>query len=244
MGVNCPKEEFHWNKQVSKMNYYINTEVYNYLKQVSLYLNGDLNTFKRISKEIETKEYETPGEFKNITEYNTTIQFPTPTIMPDYNSHSESRSIPEPTEFKLTVPMTTSLFSVADLLGYLLGNSNNCLKTNENLHFFFKHKLLSLNENEVKILISLYRNGLAHVYFPKSGLGISYHSLNPVDQLFIRNSNTHILNVNVLIDKVQSLFQYVMTNELLFQRMESRYLQMKSFYETRNREVLDLFNNI
>lgn len=59
------------------------------------------------------------------------------------------------------------------------------------------------------------------MYFPKLGLGISYHSNNPSDKLIFKdNIGNLILNVNRLEEIVISTFRTIKNNSSLYSQME------------------------
>ena len=134
--------------------------------------------------------------------------------------------------FRLTIPITLTLFAVVDCTGYLSGNNDNPLRTNENFKEFFKQSIPPLDESDSSFLNHIFRQGLTHIYFPKLSVGISYHSTNPTEKLFFRNGKgVLILNVNRLEEIVTKTFMIIKENESLYPQMEDRYQDLISDYQ-------------
>jgi hypothetical protein len=150
-----------------------------------------------------------------------------------FNSqHNSLSGINNDKFFRLTIPITLTLFSVVDCVGYLSGANSDPLKTNENFKEFFKQSTIPVSGPDSEFLNQVFRQGLTHVYFPKLGLGISYHSKNPQGKLFFKTLSQHlVLNVNRLEEIVLSTFKDVKDNVSLYPQMENRYNSLISNYQ-------------
>jgi len=223
---------------------YTSTNVYNYLSFMERYLVGDLATFHNVCLQIEAIEtIPTPP----ITASNAGSMYGPPpattstTTTPQgtaFNGVTNSSTILQQTNspeyYRLTIPITLTLFAVVDYLGYLSGANDDPLKTNKNFKEFFKQSSIAVSEKESEMLNWLFRQGLTHVYFPKLGLGISYHSKNPAGKLLFRTSASQlVLNVNRLEEIVLSTFKSVKENSALYPQMEVRYAKLIADYQSK-----------
>ena len=114
--------------------------------------------------------------------------------------------------YRLTIPITTTLFAVADVLGFLLSD-NHYRETSKNLELFFTKKpILGLGNNSIPDFINLIRNGIVHSYFPKYIMPIQFHTYEIRNSLFVKNDKYNLieLNVNYLIKYVDSVFQEIL----------------------------------
>lgn len=135
--------------------------------------------------------------------------------------------------FRLTIPVTLSLFATIDCLGFLSGTNNEALKTNENFRQFFRQSDIPVTDNDSDFINRIYRQGLTHVYFPKLGLGIAYHSKNPMAKLIFRdNHGSLILNINRLEEIVISTFEKIKNDERLYSEMDRKYQLLISKYRS------------
>jgi hypothetical protein len=221
---------------------YQSTEVYSYLSYLEYYLVGDLNSFHKICEQAEKDENNivpiitasNSGIIKPLSQQvsvstvtTKTTLFPgsIPTLI---SSLSSSSQFP----FRLTIPITLTLFATVDLIGYLSGTNEKYQDTKKNFIEFFKQSLIPVTEKESIFINEVFRQGLTHVYFPKLGLGISYHSNNPSDELIFKdNIGNLILNVNRLEEIVISTFRTIKNNSSLYFQMEKRYLSLKNDYQ-------------
>ena len=227
------------------MNNYQSTDVYNYLTYLEHYLTGDLDTFHKICEDAEKNEniptsaitasnagsmYAEPQQTLSSTTTTQTTMFPGDTPF-QYSSIVDSRQ----DNFRLTIPITLTLFATVDCIGYLSGANSDPQKTNENFKEFFKQSNIPVTEPETVFLNQVFRQGLTHVYFPKLGLGISYHSTNPFEKLFFKDHNGNlILNVNRLEKIIIETFKSIKQCESLYPKMETRYQSLKSEYQTKH----------
>ena len=204
-------------------------EVVNYFIAMERYALGDLELLHQLSRDAEQKEVR-PYTTSSTTTYEST--YPT-------GSYS---AIPQVPICRATIPFTLMIFSCMDILGYLVRLEGRHTDTTANIIAFFEKMKIKPSADELSCLITLYRHGLAHNYFPKLGQSISYHSKNP-DSLFLKSENDGqiILNVN----KLESLFLEGFTaikegsTELYFS-MEKRFQGLTNHYN--ERETCKLIN--
>lgn len=234
------------------MTDYKKLEVYNYLTHLEHYLTGDLGSFHKICKETELLEEFTPtGAITSSISLNTyildatsslsstttqTTRYPT-----DISNIQSNMFIGNKNDFRLTIPITLSLFSTIDCVGNLLSNTNKSIDTDNLscLNSFLENSTIKLTEDEKILLIKVYRNGLSHVYFPKLSLGVSFHSKNPFDKLFFKDmKGILILNVNRLEFIVVDTFKKIKENINLYSKMESRYQNLISEYKNQNNDLI------
>lgn len=227
-------------------------EVKAYLEYMYKFLEGDLNQIHKICEEIDNRRNMAESYRSNQT--NTPI--PTPTIQqPNQTQQSNTitaqtttlettrapRSVSitrnfETDEYRLTIPIATTLFSVADLLGALLRNFNDqgdggFRSTEKNLEHFFKEAYTD-NEKELKILNSIYRQGLAHLYFPKLGLALSYHLQKENENLFYIETNDIVLNIRRLEKIVMDKLREVIHTPLIHEAMQLKFNDLNNGYKS------------
>jgi hypothetical protein len=235
----------------ANMSNYQSTEVYNYLSYLEHYLSGDLAIFHKICEEAEKKENEVAsaitasnrgsmsGGPQQTTSTSTTTQ--TTKYPGDDPAHYFALGNSAKDIFRLTIPITLTLFATVDCLGYLSGANTDPLRTNENFKEFFKQSTIPVSEVESVFLNQVFRQGLTHVYFPKLGLGISFHSNNPPGKLFFRENGNLILNVNRLEEIVIATFKSVKGNENLYPQMETRYQALKTDYQNKHGNAIGTY---
>lgn len=226
------------------MSNYQSTEVYNYLSYLEHYLNGDFDAFHKICEEAEKKEnaiasaitasnkgsmYVEPVQTTSTSTTSQTTKYPGDSATNYYALGNNDQDI-----FRLTIPITLTLFATVDCVGYLSGSNTDPLKTNENFKEFFKQSTIPITETESVFLNQVFRQGLTHVYFPKLGLGISYHSKNPAGKLFFKENGKLILNVNRLEEVVVTTFKDIKKKESLYPQMETRYQALKTDYQNKH----------
>ena len=227
------------------MSNYQSTEVYNYLSYLEHYLIDDLATFHKICEEAEVRENvaaltDTASSVSSLySEAEQTTSSTATTQTTIYTGNTPTHSFPlidnDQNISRMTIPITLALFATVDCVGYLSGANKDPRKTNENFSEFFKQSTIPVTEDESVFLNQVFRQGLTHVYFPKLGLGISYHSQNPTENLFFKNSyGSLILNVNRLETSVVSTFRIIKANENLYTLMENRYQSLKSDYQSKH----------
>lgn len=180
-----------------------------YLSNIDKYLNGDLNTFHKIcavhekmkmkqrnlyEKKRDSYEKKRDSYAKHKNDMN--LYFSTPSTnsppRPDHAPPYEEESLEEePLEnkqefFNLTIPITLSLFAVADVVGYLVRKDGSPTSTYENLKEFFNLASSEslLFEEEYKELLNKFRHGMTHGYFPKLLGRVHYETKNKDRSLF------------------------------------------------------------
>ena len=239
------------------MKNFKDSEVYNYLSHLEHFLNGDLKTFHKVCKEVESVLIEMPEspitgsnaeinnnfqENKNISTANVTNQT---TIYPkDVANNNSFLKAEGQNQFRLTIPITLSLFSTIDCVGNLLSKIERPIDSNMNcLNHFLSYSIILVTDDEKILLIDVFRNGLSHVYFPKLSLGISFHSSNPIDKLFFKDEKGNlILNVNRFEEIVVTTFKSIIENESLYAQMENRYQKLISEYKKEHENAIKDFN--
>jgi len=197
-------------------------EVFKYLSSLRIYFEGDLATFENVAFQIESVERPSLDDFNMGSMFD-------PKMFAQYNQSLTAEG--NERFFRLTVPLALSLFSIVDLLGYLISKENKHTDTEKNFKSFFQKSAIKVSEKEAEVINRIFRQGLAHVYFPKLGLGVKYHSTNPEDKLFFKSSNhTIFLNVNRLKEIVLQTFRTVIEDATLYKNMEVKYQQLIAQY--------------
>ncbi len=141
------------------------------------------------------------------------------------------------------IPMSLMLFSCMDVLGYLSRSIGGYRDSEDNLKEFYNNVpsfISSKKETNIKFLYQFYRNGMAHTFFPKVGMGISYLFFN--NNLFYKfeykGERLLALNVRILIvhfkEGLENIEKYAINNSI----MESRYKTMISEYEEKLRKFI------
>jgi hypothetical protein len=208
------------------MENYKTTNVYRFLKDQYEYLTGDLEVFNKICEEAESRE-------KQITIVNTPItSSASPITIPPTTTTETTRNPADNVKlYRLTIPVTLSLFAIIDSVGFLSGANLKPSDTEKNFKEFFKQSPISVPIKDVKLINYVFRQGLSHIYFPKLNLGISYHSTNPSGKLIFKAINGHLtLNVNVLETIVIKTFELIKEKKELYQRMEKKYQDLEEEY--------------
>lgn len=200
------------------MKDYKETRVYEYLYNLREYLNGDLNQFRKLCEDIERKE--------------TVISYQTTSHPDDLFKNLPSNSQRAIVYYRLTIPMALSLFSIIDSLGYLSGSNDDFKLTYKNFKEFFNKSEYPISENESDFINRNYRQGLSHTYFPKAGLGISYHSKNPIDKIIFIRESCLTLNVNVLEKIVLDTFDTIFNDVSLYPYMEVKFMDLVKDYQS------------
>jgi hypothetical protein len=232
------------------MSNYQDTEVYKYLEYLEHYLSGDLDKFHNICDDAEIMENlpivtvsntgsMSPG--KHITASSSSITSEGAKAPNENSSASYVPSSKRQDFFRLTIPTTLTLFAVVDFVGYLSGANNDFTNTNKNFKEFFKQSAISVSDADSEFLNWLFRQGLTHLYFPKLGLSISYHSKNPVEKLFFKNNGNLVLNVKRLEAIVMGTFKSITQNYGLYSQMESRHQSVKSDYEGKYQTLIESY---
>ncbi len=115
---------------------------------------------------------------------------------------------------RCTIPLAMTCLSSIESLGSLLDPTGYNRNFYKSAKLFFDYALKPLSDNELKLLQSIYRNGLMHGFFPKGQqIGITYDSsLNFRTELFYIESDHIILNVNRLCSITQDVFTKIFTD--------------------------------
>ncbi len=201
------------------------SEIYSFLKLTEYYLSGDLKEIKSICENAEETDIQ----------HNINPRFSVSGLYQQFII--KTRLDIENTEsgfFRLTLPLAASLFATLDFLGYLAGNNNNSRDTSKNFSEFFKYAQnlgYQVSDNEVEIINTIFRQGLAHTYLPKLSAGISYYSGNPEDKLFLNEmGRILVLNLRYLEIIIMSVLRHIINNTNLSGQIESRYESLQSGY--------------
>lgn len=214
---------------------YTKTDVYNYINYIEVYLKGDLSTFHDVCRQIEGREARDISPLEtNITQSfglkvstSSTTTTTETTMFPGSPAAKKVEEITTPKYFRLTVPVTLTLFSIIDIIGYFLGSHKENM-TGKSFEEFLKGQL---SAPEINLLTFIYRHGMSHGYFPKLDVGVSYHSSNP-NQLFFKSNEKVVLNVAVLEQIVLDKLSKTKNDTSLYPHMETRYQNLISNYNT------------
>jgi hypothetical protein len=140
--------------------------------------------------------------------------------------------------FRSTIPHTLTLFAALDTLGFLSRNESDFRKTWKNFKSFFDDS--SVTQETKDVLLNVYRHGMAHGYFPKLGLGISYHSGQASMPLFFKGSSGNlVLNVNEVEKIVLAKLDAAINNPAAFPYLEPQYNLLETDYETNSRKLIE-----
>ena len=212
------------------MENYKTTNVYRFLSDQYEYITGDLDTFHKVCIEIERQE----ASF-GINNSSAACSLPMPNQnQPTVTTETTKSPADNNKLYRLTIPITLSLFATIDSVGFLSGDNDNPNETEKNFKEFFKQSPISVSIKDVELINYIFRQGLSHIYFPKLNLGISYHSMNP-EKLIFRPSNQHLtLNVNMLEKIVVRTFELVKEKSDLYEKMERKYQDLIYRYMTRD----------
>lgn len=226
-----------------------NTEVYKYLLSLQTYAYGDLNLFHKLCKEAEDKEsQEKQGGQTEITssgapEVTTTVPV-TNSSSTTYTTTLSEGSLyapPHPSpKFRATIPFAMMILSCIEILGYLTKEDGNERQTLENIRYFLENTDgIDVEDDDIKLLVLIFRHGLAHAYFPKLNYGISYRSTNP-NTLFYRNASSmgEILNVKYLETCFRLGLEKIVNDSSIYPLMERQYLRLIDLYTNANHELI------
>lgn len=163
-------------------------------------------------------------------------------IYNDYRTTSQEGKnilIKIPTPPKLTIPITLSLFGVADILGYLSRNEIYAKETDttDNLKEIFKG-LDGLKGKNLERFINVYRHGMVHSFFPKYKLEIAYFSKDPDDKLFIKTNDGFYLNVKCLIKYLKQKLDEIKSKSIDNECMKKKYKCLMCNYELKSEGLI------
>ena len=115
---------------------------------------------------------------------------------------------------RCSIPLAMMCLSSIEVLGSLIDLTGYKRDFYNSAKLFFAYALKPLSDNELKLLRSIYRNGLMHGFFPKGQkIGITYDSsLNSLTVLFYIESGHVILNVNRLCSITKDVFTKIFTD--------------------------------
>ncbi|WP_194976708.1 hypothetical protein [Aquiflexum lacus] len=209
------------------------TEVYNYLVYLKKYLFGDLELFRGLARNAEAEEL-------RIRE--TSIE--THVIPTTQSPNSFLFTFGTPLISRCTIPHASVLFSTIDILGFLIRTEPNYKRTTKNFKNFFESLSPPITENELSVLIEVYRHGITHSYFPKLGLEISYHSTNPTERIIFKNElGDLVLNINVLETIVTERLSELINKSELYNNMDNQYRILVEGYENGCRTIINLLKS-
>jgi len=123
---------------------------------------------------------------------------------------------------RCSIPLAMTCLSSIEILGSLLDTHGYKRDFYNSTKLFFEYALNPLVDNEIKLLRSIYRNGLMHGFFPKGQkIGITFDSsLNSRTELFYIESDHVILNVNRLCYITQEVFTKIFTDDSVHTTIE------------------------
>lgn len=115
---------------------------------------------------------------------------------------------------RCSVPLAMTCLSCIEILGSLINASGYKRDFKKSAKCFFDYAAAPLNENELMLLRSIYRNGMMHGFFPKGQkIGITYDSsLNSLTNLFYLENDHVLLNVNRLCTITQFVLAKVFSD--------------------------------
>ena len=240
------------------MSYTTPPTVKDYLLHIEKYFKGDLNTFHNVCQEIEKKELELNSQMETTSSITvqttmTPVGDGTSGTLPTESSKNSGSSGNhgtsghggyDPTRitssFRMTTPITLTLFSVIDIIGYLT-STNKEDENKKNIEHFLSSFIGNgkVSQDELNVLISVFRHGMTHTFFPKLDVGLSYHSTNQGKKLFFilneHGYNLLTLNVNYLENLVVSKLDQVLSdikgnNQSTYNDMENQFSEMLKVY--------------
>lgn len=206
------------------------TEFYYYLIYLQKYLLGDIEKFVQLCEEAEKAEQAKIEIKKNSGNKKTPFTTNTATIFPE----SFEFLYGEPIIARSTIPHTMTLFAIIDLLGFLTGSGKDYGSTFNNFNTFFCGFKKNIDGLEVTVLRNIYRNGIAHNYFPKLNVAIAYRSEYPEDKIFLKKDGGLILNVKSLMKIVTERLEEIINDESLYPKMEKQYKILIASYEEKS----------
>jgi len=206
-----------------------NTDVFLYLEYLKYYFFGDLEEFHTLCKSAEEKErihIQEKGSIEPVTG-----SYVHPKEQEFYLSHTYDPTTPR--FFRSVIPHALSMFAVVDILGFLLRNTKDYTATTKNFKTFFSG---DLSDKEMQVIINLYRHGMSHGYFPKLGLGISYHSANPNTLFYKSNQGIIFFNAIYLEAIVKKKFLRIYYNPLSINpRINEQYESLIISYQSKTK---------
>lgn len=194
---------------------YLTTEVYKFFLALEQYALGDLQLLHILAKESEIKDTERQEEILNIP----------PTTMYPFGFEF---NFGKPVNCRATIPFALMIFSCIDILGFIVKGGNH-KETQKNIEAFYEYVLSKPTKDELDCLVTLFRHGLAHNYFPKLGQSISYHSKNP-STLFFKDSTGICLNVNILENHLNEGFKKIKSDESHYAEMDANFLKLNEYH--------------
>jgi len=182
-----------------------------------------------------------------VTDINNLIK-----VAIDSESEDEKKSEGDVTigDGRCTTALASLCFAAIEQLGLLLRSdlstqAMNALKKGNRdnaLSFFnyFRNKpgFVSVSDNEVNAMYTVFRNKITHNLFPKHNLGIAQNKLNPTNQLVININGSISLNVNFISNYVLSALAYLesqlgnINNTGFIAQMDSNIQLIESAEET------------
>lgn len=189
-----------------------------YIYSLKKYVEMDLSTFDDIIANSDPYTYD-PNDPSTFT-----TRAPYEGINPSNTKGTE------------LIPMSLMIFSCMDVLGYLSRSIGGYRDSEYNLKEFYNNVpsfISSKKEINIKFLYQFYRNGMAHTFFPKAGMGISYlfFSNNLFHEFAYNGERLLALNVRVLIKHFKEGLENIEKIATKNSIMESRYNTMISEYE-------------
>jgi len=220
---------------------YQSTDVYRYLIYLQKYLLGDLELFHQNAKIAEDLERKIQNRSKNKGCSNFFIKKSSSAKLKQTTNYPYSFEFMFGAEVipRSTIPNTATLFATIDVLGYLTRTGTDYINTSKNFMEFFNYPSTFIDQAELNVLINVYRHGMTHNYFPKLKMEISYHSSNPKNVLFFKNSiGDLVLNVNRLEILVLDRLKEIINTESLFPNLDSQHSYMIQAYENQCRSSI------
>jgi hypothetical protein len=206
------------------------TESRKFLNALRTYVYGDLDKFREVYIEAERKEASrrkntsaktsSMADTEVVTTSTTTAITTTPSIPANFDFSTQI-------EFRSTIPHALAVLSAIDVLGFLIGNEKGAGGTGKNIKVFLEQHVQ--DEQQLNLLVFIFRHGMSHSFFPKERLSISAHSSFESLDLFLVDTNGWItLNVNKLINIFKNKFDEIFMNEDIALQIEQQYQKLIS----------------
>lgn len=158
----------------------MNTELRNlhsYFHALNVFMVGDLLVFdKNCDLADKSDSYFRPSSNASFKELTSMSAPAYSSIYNDQGSHVMGAYLENPNP-RLTIPLVLTLFSVMELLGIFYTGKINPGSTKKNIFTFFEKVPNSERptNDEINKLVSIYRHGIAHQYFPKNSSPYPIH---------------------------------------------------------------------
>jgi hypothetical protein len=237
-----------------------------YLKRYINVVKWDINQIVRVANGAQAAYYEryghntsslgTPTSTPSIASLPNSVATPTaalaPTTSRDPNSVSSTpltnadlfHQTHAPEFARCAVPLAMVLTSVVEFFGTLL-HSSNILKKEEKFDLavknFYSYSKASppLTQAQVDLFRVIYRNGLMHGFFPQgSNVAINYDTSLVSKPLLFEDKGDVVLNVNKLLQVVESVFLIIVADTSVHQTIQDRLLEYETYTTKKTHDAI------